>query len=227
MAKNQFFGNLRSSPRWAGDYLGPARLMPHGARIDPTQFVDGSGVRVVVGAAGAAIGATSVPVAALTPGATASTIIIAGGNVLIPSGVTLDFGGGKFARLTVDAKVGDTALTVTALPTALVSGDTAVYSPLGTEMVPSGTVLGRTFAEQTSSTPYGAAVNTDDQIYIQAFDCVNARDNPDVELVRPRAVIKANYLPGYGAGLPLGTFAAPTALFTKLLGIYECIMGVD
>jgi hypothetical protein len=227
MAKVTFEGNIRSSPRWAGDYLGPARLMPHGAKIDVTQFADALGPRVVVGAAGAAAAATSIPVAALTPSTFAATTVIASGNVLIPAGSTLDFGGAKFARLTVDAKIGDTALTVAALPTALVSGDSATYSRFGTLYVPSGTILGRTFAEQTASTPYGPAVNTDDQIHIQAFDCENARQSNDVELVRPMTVVKANYLPGYGVGNPLGTFAAPTALFTKLQGLFNCIMGVD
>jgi hypothetical protein len=71
-------------------------------------------VAVVVGVAGAAVDATSVPVAALS-GA-------------IPSGTVLDFGGKKFARLTAAAAAGATALTVSALATALVSGDAATYT---------------------------------------------------------------------------------------------------
>lgn len=70
-------------------------------------------VVVTVGVAGALAGATTVPVAALSGP--------------IPSGAVLDFGTTKFARLTAPAAAGATALTVSALPTALVSGDAATY----------------------------------------------------------------------------------------------------
>jgi hypothetical protein len=70
-------------------------------------------VVATVGVAGAAQGATSVPVAALTGP--------------IPSGTILDFGGAKFAVLTANAATGATALTVRALPTALVSADAATF----------------------------------------------------------------------------------------------------
>lgn len=103
-----------------------------GRQIDwalvPDRYRTGA-VVATVGAAGAAIGATSVPVAALT-GA-------------IPSGTTLDFGGAKFARLTAAAASGATTLTVAALPTALVSGDTATYAPPGSKKTMlAGTAVG-------------------------------------------------------------------------------------
>jgi hypothetical protein len=88
-------------------------------------------VTVVVGVAGAAQNATSVPVAAL--------------SAAIPNGTTLDFGGAKFARLTAAAAAGATALTVAALVTALVSGDTATYAGTpgaGNKVLKSGTVVG-------------------------------------------------------------------------------------
>jgi hypothetical protein len=70
----------------------------------------------VVSAAGAAGGATSVPVAALTRA--------------IPNGTKLIFlpGANKSAKLTAAAIVGATTLTVEAIPTALVSGDSAPIS---------------------------------------------------------------------------------------------------
>lgn len=85
---------------------------------------------VTVGTGGAAIGATTVPVTAL-PGA-------------LPSGVTLDFGGAKFARLTAAAAAGATSLTVTALVTALVAGDVATYTgaATGKKRLLAGTVVG-------------------------------------------------------------------------------------
>lgn len=88
-------------------------------------------VSVVVGVAGAAADAVSVPVAALS-GA-------------IPSGTTLDFGTNKFARLTAPAAAGATSLTTAAIPKALVSGDTATYAGTpgsGDKVLPAGTVVG-------------------------------------------------------------------------------------
>jgi hypothetical protein len=70
-------------------------------------------VVVTVGVAGAAANDTTIPVAALSGP--------------IPSGTDLDFGGKKFARTTAAAAAGATSLTVSAIPTALVSGDAATY----------------------------------------------------------------------------------------------------
>lgn len=105
---------------------------------------------VTVGAAGAAINATTVPVAALAQP--------------IPSGTVLDFGGAKFARLTARAEAGATSLTVAALPTALVSGDAAIHIASvgsGVKRLPAGTVVGdgRTGAGGKIS-PRAATVNT-------------------------------------------------------------------
>lgn len=88
-------------------------------------------VTVTVGAGGAAAAATSVPVTALTGP--------------IPSGTILDFtGSGKFALLTVAAAAGAVALTVEALPQALVAGDVANYAGVagsGRKFLKAGTVV--------------------------------------------------------------------------------------
>src|SRR3954469_8996762 len=103
-------GPTLGSPRWAGDYRDRDHLVPGGATIDPAQFIGAlTGTRVVVGAAGAIAGATTVPVGALA-------------NAL-PIGTVLDFGGSKFAVLTAAAAKGATSITTRALVTALVSGD--------------------------------------------------------------------------------------------------------
>jgi hypothetical protein len=158
-------------------------LIPGGARLDPAQFLKTDAVVVVVGAAGAAQNAVSVPVAALT-GA-------------IPSGTILDFGANKFARLTSTAAAGATALAVSALPTALVNNDTATYpgSPLTKATVPGGTLVGRTYAERDAGTGYGPAGAADDEIFLVAFDVTDVSINPDVDLVRHNSVIRENFLP--------------------------------
>jgi hypothetical protein len=144
MAKQQFIGNLRAAPVWLKDFGNREHVLPIPAKIDPAQFTDAAGVTVTVGVAGAAQNATSVPVAALTPSSLyANTTLIAAGGVLIPTGTVLYFGGQKVAQLTADAKIGDTTLTVAALPTALVSGDVATYSALATEAVNAGSLVGR------------------------------------------------------------------------------------
>ncbi len=72
-------------------------------------------VSVVIGVAGAIAAATSIPVAALSGP--------------IPDNTLLDFGTNKFARVNVSggALAGATSIVVDAIPTALVSGDTAIF----------------------------------------------------------------------------------------------------
>lgn len=207
MARIVTEANQQSSARaWIGDFLDREHLIAGGAKLDPAQFFGERAVRPVVGAAGAAQGATSVPVAALT-GA-------------IPSGTTLDFGGAKFARLTAAAAAGATALTVAALPTALVSGDTATYLPAGSyKTVPSGTVVGRTFTERDANTAYGPAADADDEVYIVVFDVTDVATNNDVTLYRPGSVVKENLL---------ATFAAlSSTLKAKIRANYLCVKGAN
>jgi len=195
-----------SARAWIGDFLDREHLIPGGAKLDAAQFAGERAVKPVVGVAGAAQGATSVPVAALT-GA-------------IPSGTVLDFGGAKFARLTAAAAAGATSLTVTALVTALVSGDTATYLPAGAfKTVPSGTVLGRTIAERDANTGYGPAGDADDEVYILAFDVVDATVNNDVTLYRPGSLVKDNLLPGFAA--------LSSTVKGKLRAAYVCTKGAN
>lgn len=104
---------------------------------------------VVVGAAGAPAGATSVPVAALQDRIPAGTVLDFGVDnftvtmnaaalaaatsitVLalpgpVQAGQILDFGAAKFARVATDTAAGATAIPVDALPTALAGAETAL-----------------------------------------------------------------------------------------------------
>lgn len=156
-------------------------------------------VSVVVGAAGAAAGAVSVPVAALT--------------AAIPSGTTLDFGGAKFARLTAAAAAGAVALTVAALPTALVSGDTATYAGTkgsGNKVLKAGTAVGETLSGTGKISPRVATTNP--AVGLLASDAVEG------EVSAPRSgygvvvggVIYENLLPDAVAGV------LPSAIKTEL-----------
>jgi hypothetical protein len=230
MLGQQFFGNTRNPPRWLADFgsRSPGPLLPWPAKIDASQFTDMSGVPVVVTAI-AAIGATTVAVAALTPGDFPNTNVLTGGSILIPAGTVLDFGGGKFARLTVSAKYGDTALTVSALPTALAVNDTARYNSLGpqSKFIRSGILVGRTLAERDAGTPYGApdVATPDDELFLIAFDVPNTYLDNDIVLVKQQSNVKENYLPNYDTVLAPAGVASATLL--KIRTLYRCIKGVD
>lgn len=197
MAGMTYTGNVRSPADWAGDFGGREHIVPVPARIDPAQFTNKLGIPVAI-TTNAAQNATAVTVSALTLATTAAAALITVGNIVIPAGATLDFGGSKFARLTANAILGDTVLTVAALPTAVVNGDKATFSFVpGTVYVPSGTLIGRTYAERDASTPYGPAALTDDEVWLLYNDVVDARSNPDAELYRHQSLVKENYLPDY------------------------------
>lgn len=193
-------GNFRQAPRWAADFVsGREYILPVPAKLDPTLFTSQAGPLINVTTI-AAQNATSVLVTALTAGQYVFGATLAVGSVLIPAGKTLDFGGAKFARLTADAKVGDTTLTVAALPTALAVGDKAVYSPAGMKLIPSGTFIGRTYAERDAATAFGPAAVTDDEAFLTPFEIIAYDNDPvDCELYRHGLAVKENYLPDYTA----------------------------
>lgn len=197
--------NQLSSPVWAGDWLSREHVLPGGARLDPTQF-NATDAVVVTTTAQAAAAATSITVAALS-GA-------------IPAGTTLYFGEtGELARLSANAAAGATSLAVDAIPAQIESGDVATYAgTTGVKAVPSGTAVGRTYTERDAGTGFGPAVNTDDEIYLLAFDVTDAALNPDCDLYRHGSVVKENFLPGW-AGLA-------SALKTAIRARYQCTLGV-
>lgn len=198
--------NTKTPGAWAGDFLGREHLLPGGARVDPSQFLATDGTLVTL-TANALANATSLAVSAL-----ANTI---------PVGTLLYFGGtAKFARVTTAPAAGATSIAVEAIPTALSNGDVATYAGSGTKPVsiPSGTPIGRTYTERDAGTPFGPAVNTDDEIYLVAFDVSDARQVADVELYRKGGIVKENFLPGWS------TMASN--LKTAIRARYECTTGV-
>lgn len=209
MARIVETSNKLTSPVWAADYLSRDHLIPGGFKVDPTLFTDSDAVVVTVATGGAAIGATSVPVTALS-GA-------------IPNGTVLDFtGANKWAQLTVAAAAGATTLTVVALVQALVAGDVATYPGLGTGLktVRSGTALGWTYAERDGTPPVllGPAAAADDEVFLLAFDIVDADINNDAVMYRPGSVVKENFLPDY-ATLTAGVLAKIRAAYQTQKGV--------
>jgi hypothetical protein len=172
-------------PAWIGDWLDREHLVPGGAKVDGSQFPLPDAVTAVVGVAGAAQNATSVPVAALSGP--------------IPSGTILYFSGVKYARLTTAAAAGATTLAVSALPTALVSTDAATYAGVGKKVVAAGTLIGRTFTERAAGTAFGPAADSDDEMFLVAFDAQDPDTDGDVELYRHGSLVKENFLPNFAA----------------------------
>lgn len=188
---------------WIGDYLSREHLMPGGARLSAAAFQAADAVRVNVTAAAVA-GATSITVTALSGP--------------IPTGTLLDFGGAKFARLSAAAATGATTLAVDAIPTALAVNDVAYYSPSGAvKRIASGTAIGRTYAERDANAAFGPAADTDDEVYLLAFDVTDVATNADCELYRPGSLVKENFLPGW-AGLT-------ATVQGKIRSAYRCTRG--
>ncbi len=190
--------------RWAGDYLGRDNLIPGGAKVDAAQFKSDDAVTVVVGAAGAIIGATSVPVGALSGP--------------LPVGTQLWFGGAKVAKLSAAALKSAVTLIVEALPAALVNADTATYVGIGPKYIPSGTIVGRTYAERDALTSFGVPADADDEFFLIAFDVTDAVKNDDIELYRPNNMVYENFLPADFA-------AASATIKAKIRGLYRCTIG--
>lgn len=205
MARVLTLVNVRTPPRWAGDEFGDDSILPGGAKVDPSLFFAEDSVKVVVDVAGAAANATTVPVLALSGP--------------IPSGTQLHFGSKKFAILTVAAVAADVALTVEALPTALVSLDTATYPGIKEISLQSGILLGRTYAERDAGTPYGPAADSDDEFYLLAFDVTDANFNNDCELYRHTGLVKENYLPVFST--------LSSAQKAKIRALYETTVGFE
>lgn len=198
-------GPTLGSPEWMGDFASRDHLVPAPARLEAAQFYAPDAVSVVVGAAGAAGGATSVPVDALSGS--------------IPSGTVLHFGTNKYATLSAAAAAGATSITVLAIPTALVDNDTAIYPGVTPKSVPSGTVIGRTIAERDAGTGYGPAAAADDEIYIIPFDIENVAVIDDCELYRHGSAVKENYLPGWSA--------LASGVQDKIREFYTCYRGAE
>jgi len=146
-----YTANIR--PEWAGDVLTRDHNLPGGVKVDAAAFNPADAVQVVVGAAGAAAGATTVPVDALSGAIPAGTFLNFGtyapvtvtvddadvnaGETSfgvdalsgpIPAGAFLSFGAGVYARLTANAAAGATTLAVEALPADIADDATATFA---------------------------------------------------------------------------------------------------
>lgn len=210
MDTNPEFQPIESTPpQWAGDYLSRETVMPVPVKLNPALFMAVDGAKVVVGAAGALANAVSIPLKTTLKNK-------------IPAQTTLVFNAGtkKFATLSAEAPAGAASLTVYAIPTALVEDDTATYQGVGKKSLPSGTFIGRTFAERDAGDAWGpATVASDDEQFLTTRDLSDLTVDNTTEIYRHNKVVKENYLPGWAD--------KPTAEKTKIRSLYSCIGGKD
>jgi hypothetical protein len=140
------------NPAWAGDVLTRDHNLPGGAKLDAAAFQSADAVKAVVGAAGAAVGAVSIPVDALSGAIPANTFLnfgtlapvvvtvgaagaLAAATTVpvdalsgpIPNGTVIHLGTNKFVVLNAAAAAGATSLTTLAIPTAVVDNDTGTF----------------------------------------------------------------------------------------------------
>jgi len=202
------YSRSSTSARWAGDFIGADSILPIPGKVDAAAFDAEGSVKVVVSGAGAAQGATAIPVTG-----------VLSGN--IPAGTVLRFSSDEFATVNGAGGVaGGNSVPVEALVNALESGDTATYpGTSGRKYIPSGTVFGRTFAERAANAPWGPAADTDDEILIGTREIFDANKMNDMEFYRPGKVVKENYLPGW-ANLS-------AAIKAKIRAIHVTTVGVD
>jgi hypothetical protein len=90
----------------------------------------------------------------------------------------------------------------------------AGWSGLTDNVVPAGTLVGRTRAEQLAGAEFGPAADTDDEVYITSED-VDLDFGRGVNLVRHGSQIKHDLLPSYAA--------ASAAVKTKVEAAYELV----
>lgn len=137
---------------------------------------------------GAPVGAVAIPVNALA--------------ALIPPNTVLNFGlPGVQATTEAGAAAGAVSIVVLPLDREVPNGSTYLVPGSNTHKnVPSGTVIGRTFAERDAATAFGPVADGDDEVFIVAFDVVNLDRINDAAVVRANAgvVVKENFLPGFG-----------------------------
>lgn len=190
-------------PNWAAEAIGPQNMVPGGAKVDPSAFSYSDAFTVTCTAAATAASSVNVTVSALAQD--------------IPAGYTLNFGGSKYAKLNSAAAAGATTINVN-LAANLSGNETASYPGIsGKKLIKAGTFVGRTYTERDAGTAFGPWTSGDEEVYLLAFDVVDAMNNPDCELLRHGTMVRDTLLPDWSS-LASG---AKTAIRAN----YECVRG--
>lgn len=212
MAQVSFSNDRITLSNFVAEEVTDKTLLPGGATVDPTQFLAPDGVKVTV-ATTAAADAGTIAVGVLARGDSRT-------GTAIPAGAVLSFNGAKqFAKLSEVANVGANALVVENIPANIPANQVAVYPGARADKpIPAGVAIGRTFAERANSVPFGAAVVSDDEIFLVGYGTPDANINPEVAVLRPGTLVYENRIPDWAN--------MSGAMQTKLRQIYQCILSV-
>ena len=204
MAKIEFndYGNA-STAAFLGDFGSREHILAGGAQLDADAVYSGEDAYTIkINDAAATQGDTTITVDALP--------------VALPDNAELKFGS-VTVTLNGAKAAGQTSLTVDALGGDIADDATAIYDASPTSnVVVSGTIVGRTIAERNAGDPFGPAADADDEVFITVAD-VDLDKTTDVDLVRHGSLIKTNFLPAYAA--------ASSTVKTKLEAAYQLILG--
>ena len=207
MALIQWTSRAASHNAFAAEELTPEKLLPGGAKLDPTIVPVPDAETLTAKSAVASAGAATI---------TLENPLLS----TIPIGTVLVFDGDNFT-LTKQAMAGSKTLVGTAAA-AIAIDDTAAYAGRRRDRpFEAGQLVGRTFAERTAGTAFGVAdvATPDDEIYLTAFDVQDATIHNDVTLLRHGTLIYEDKLPGW-AGLSAGAKA-------WIRANYQCITSVE
>lgn len=191
-------------PEWSAECLPAENLLNAGTQLDLAQFsyADAQTLTLAAGAITSGSNKTLTLTTALTDD--------------LPAGTILNFGSGKYATLTTKGAKGATTIAGVTLAANIAGGETTAYKGVsGHVVVPSGTLVGRTYTERDAGTGFGVAAVADDEIYIVAFQVERGEIDAGVTLVRHQTLIYEDKLPGW-AGFDTDTKA-------KVRSLYQCI----
>lgn len=196
------FWRQNDHPAWAADFFSRDHLVPAGGRLDVSTGFPRSDQVIL------ALDASTAPVTTVPLESAAAKTGKATGEEIIPTGAVLRVEDGLYLKLTAPVVVGDTDITVE--ETQLDTADTmnATYDGKALLVIPSGTLIGKTFAEDVAGDPFGPADDADDIMFLIAFPVqvehpfgFGYDSEVDVALYRHNSVVKENFLPGGIAAL--------------------------
>lgn len=202
--------SAQMSPEWMGDFSGRDTLLAGGAMLDPATFLREDGTNVTLRAA-AAQGAVQILVDPLTN--------------TVPANTQLRFAPGQYAYTTAVAMAGADTIAVEALPAAIADNASARYVGTGKVHIPSGTLVGRTYAQRAAGQPFhsvaygGDGVVTDDETYLLAREILDAEADPECTLYRPGKLVYENFLPGW--------LTLPQGVRDHIRSRYETSIGAE
>lgn len=137
----------------------------------------------------------------------------------VPAGTTLQFPLGVEAITSTLAAAGDVSIALAFLSGDIADNAEARYSRFPVKYIPSGMLVGRTYAEAASNSAFGLATDSDDEIYFIPFEVSDALVENDCELYRHGSMVATNFLPQQIQDL----LAANAALLAKVRAAYVCI----